>query len=569
MSTAVQQIKDRLGIAEVVGLYLKLEPAGANFRARCPFHQEKTPSFYVSPARGSYHCFGCNRGGDLISFVEEIEGVDFMGALKILAERAGIQLETKNLKYDPERENIFAALEAATRFYRANLAPDSPAQSYLLERGLTAETIEAFRLGLALPEWQSLQSHLTKAGFTEATLEAAGLVIKSNKPGVRSRYYDRFRGRIMFPLTDSSGRVVGFSGRVFGEAPPEAGKYINSPQTSVYDKSRVLYGFDRAKVTMRSKDAAVLVEGQIDLVLSHQAGVTNAVAVSGTALTREHLTAIGRLTKNLIMAFDGDQAGFGASARGILMALEAGLEVKAVRLPAGQDPADLIRQDPSAWPALLAQAEHVIDFLLGGVMARNLPARERAHAIKNEVYSFIAGLRQRIDQAHFIGKVAELTGLPDNVIRDEVAALGFAAAAGVPKPRPAEPAIVSRQELIEEKLVAIESWRAGAVKSELLPLAAARERLAPRVEALGLQAEILYGHLSPPELAEEVARLERDLELEFLKQELQRVTRHLAEAERKHESEKATEYLAECQALSRKINNLKLGTPYGQEKKSS
>lgn len=560
MSGAVQQIKDRLSIQEVVSAYLKLEPAGANFKAPCPFHQEKTPSFFVSPARGSYHCFGCNRGGDLISFVQEIEGLDFMGALKILADRAGIELDARGLQQDPNKEKIYQALEAAARYYSEILSGTPEVLHYLTDRGVKPETVAAFRIGFARPEWQGLYNHLASLDIPDKIMEEAGLVIRSQKPGSRERLYDRFRGRIMFPLNDSSGRVVGFSGRVFGPEQEGVGKYINSPQTGVYDKSRVLYGFDRAKVAIRSRNEAVLVEGQFDLILSHQAGLANTVAVSGTALTRTHLEALGRLTKNVVMAFDGDKAGLGASARAIELALEAGLEVKAVRLPEGVDPADLIGRDPAAWSGLVAEAKHVIDFLLEAVVSRNLEPRAQAHAIKAEVYPYIARLRERIDQAHFVARVAEITGLPDTVIRDDIAAIRLGAAPAVPRPHAESKPQMSRREKIEEKLAGLHWWRPGLVDRDDVPFMAALERLAARQSELVMQAEILYSQMSPPDLKREAAVLGVEWEREFLKSELEKTMRRLSEAERKNELSLVEEYLKECQAISQKINKLQVTT---------
>ena len=372
MSNTVQQIKDRLGIVEVVQTYLKLEKAGINYKARCPFHQEKTPSFFVSPARGSFYCFGCQRGGDILTFVQDIEGLDFMGALKLLAERAGVALEPvagREFGRDPERESILAALERAQQFYAAALEPATAPRAYLAERGLTAEIIKQFGLGWAPAPaaggWRALVDALRSAGVTEAVMEKAGLVIASRQPGSLGRYYDRFRSRLMFPLRDSSGRVVGFSGRIY---PPDqadqGGKYINSPETAVYQKSRVLYGFDRAKLAIRQADQAILVEGQFDLLLSHQAGLPNTVAVSGTALTEKHLEQIARLTKKVVMAFDGDRAGLAAADRAVRLALDLGLEVLAARLPGGQDPADLIRAAPADWRERVARAPPALYFFL-------------------------------------------------------------------------------------------------------------------------------------------------------------------------------------------------------------
>jgi DNA primase len=328
----------------------------------------------------------------------------------------------------------------------------------------------------------------------------------------------------MFPLTDSSGRVVGFSGRVFPpDAPPEAGgKYVNSPQTALYDKSRLLYGFDRAKVAIRREDRAVLVEGQLDLLLSHQAGVTNAVAVSGTALTTHHLEALGRLTRNVVMAFDGDTAGIAATAQKIGLALKTKLEVRIARLPAGQDPADLIVADPTEWPRRVAGALHVIDFLLEAVAARVSGERELAHALKREVYPYVARLRERIDQAHFIGKIAALTHLSEEVIRADIAELS----ARAPQLAPVAPVV--EKVLAKSRLALIEERLAGL---ELLAEDAAHDA--------------------------EIAELKRERELEQVREERVQLMRELAQAQKSGDEAGLRGLLERIQAISQKINTIK------------
>ena len=236
MSDSVEKIKERLGIVEVVGGYLKLEKAGKNLKARCPFHNEKTPSFFVSPDRGSFYCFGCGAKGDIFSFVEQFEGLDFKGALKLLAERAGVRLEYERSSLSTDksgREKLFQVLEKAADYFEANLKLNDEARNYLKKRGLTEKTITTFRLGFAPDEWRSLLTHLKSDKFSESVLEKAGLIKKGETGG---NYYDRFRGRIIFPIADSAGRIVGFSGRILSGKPDDA-KYLNSPETELFVKS--------------------------------------------------------------------------------------------------------------------------------------------------------------------------------------------------------------------------------------------------------------------------------------------------------------------------------------------
>jgi DNA primase catalytic core len=282
MSTPVEQIKSRLNIVDIVGGYVRLQKAGSTYKALCPFHQEKSPSFTVSPTRQAYHCFGCNKGGDMFSFIEEIEGLDFPGALKVLAEKAGVELKKEDRKVTSQRERLYSVMETATRYFVSRLTPEHPAYAYLTGRGLTQETITRFRIGFA-PEaasWRPLADALGERGIKDDELERVGL----SKQGERGGYYDRFRSRVMFPICDASGRVIAFSGRIFGNAPDDIAKYINSPETPLYDKSVALFGFDKAKVAIRKQNFCVIVEGQMDLVMAHQAGTENTIAVSGTVI---------------------------------------------------------------------------------------------------------------------------------------------------------------------------------------------------------------------------------------------------------------------------------------------
>ena len=259
MNSPVQKIKERLSIEDVVSSYIKLDQAGSNLKANCPFHNEKTPSFFVSPDRGSYYCFGCGAKGDIFSFVEEFEGLDFKGALKILANKAGVVLEQYNTEEESEKERLYRAMEEATKFYSQNLTKNEKAREYLKSRGLTENSIEDFRIGFAKDDWRELYNYLRSKNFTDKEIELAGLAKKSEKG-----YYDRFRGRIMFPISDSSGRVIAFSGRLFIDDGKSA-KYLNSTDTPIFSKSAVLYGLDKAKDSIRKNNFSILVEGQFEI----------------------------------------------------------------------------------------------------------------------------------------------------------------------------------------------------------------------------------------------------------------------------------------------------------------
>lgn len=564
-----EQIKARLSIADVVGGYLKLERAGANWKARCPFHNEKSASFFVSPARETYHCFGCNRGGDIFTFVQEIEGLDFRGALKVLAERAGVELTPVNAREATERDQILRALEDATTHYEENLARLPRVMEYLTGRGLTRETVKHFRLGYAKDEWRGLYEVLRKKGHTDTIIEKAGLSVKTEKG-----HYDRFRGRVMFPIADGSGRVIAFTGRILPDSSQadKAAKYVNSPETEVYHKSRALYGLDKAKAAIRRENAVVLVEGQMDLIMSHQAGVENAVAVSGTALTPEHLELLRRLTDKIIFAFDADSAGVAASRRGVDMALRLGFDVRAAAISGGKDPADMAHEDPDAWKTAVVSAAHIIDFYLATVIAAENDERTRRVRVGEAVVPYIALLQNSIDQAHFVAKVAHALGLREEPIWDELkkrtAMLphdGGMGAATNPVP---SGNMLSRKERIARKIAGVIFWQeanGGTLDTHTLrqrTLAVSDEHLRAVFAAggdaskdLAFEAEVYYE--GSTDLSREIDELIRNYEEEHLRERLAQEMERLRQAEATGNVEETSRILKECQAVSTALNRLK------------
>lgn len=418
MADNVEQIKEKLSIEEVVSWYVTLKPAGGNLKARCPFHTEKSPSFMVSPARGTYHCFGCGVGGDMFSFIQAIEGTDFMGALTMLAERAGVTLTFDKHAPKGDKDTLHALVADAVLFYEEMLAQQKDAMHYLYGRGLTDETVKNFRLGFAPDSWDSVRNHLLGKKYTDVQMERAGLIKRSEKG---SGYYDRFRSRIMFPINDSVGRPVGFSGRTFGTDDKDVAKYINSPETELYDKSSVLFGFDRAKQVMRRNNFAVLVEGQMDLLLSHQIKYANTIALSGTALSSTQVRTIARLTKNLVIALDGDKAGIEATMKSARSALKEGFDVKVAQLPEGKDPADVIHDGGlDAWKECIKHAQHIVPFLFGHVRAHARDERSFQLRATKEVLPFIREIESPVDRAHFIRVASRELAVSEQVVEQEL-----------------------------------------------------------------------------------------------------------------------------------------------------
>jgi DNA primase len=423
MSDTVQQVKDRLSIVDVVSQYVKLDRAGSTLRARCPFHAEKTPSFFVSAERGTFHCFGCGEGGDIFTFVEKIEGLDFKGALKVLADKAGVEIvyEKGGKEKKDERERLFELMEVATIFFASKLSDD--AKKYLRERGMKDATIKEFRLGFAGASWTEATDYLKKKGFSDKEIIEAGV----GKKGDRGTL-DKFRNRIMFPISDSAGRVIGFSGRIFGEnASPEAPKYLNSPETPLFHKSRILYGFDKAKLAMRKLQCAVLVEGQMDLLASHQAGWGNTVAVSGTAFTPEHAALVKRMTDNLVLALDADEAGIKAAGRAARAALQGGLNVKVARLPSGLDPADLIlKEGADKWKEAIRTSKDIITFLLDVLEEHAKSPDNFRRSVEAAVLPFLSDVRSPIAREQYVREIASRLSVSETAVNEALAKVPLA-----------------------------------------------------------------------------------------------------------------------------------------------
>ncbi len=420
MSQAVEKIKERLSIVDVIADYITVEKAGSQFKAKCPFHHEKTPSFFISPERNTYYCFGCGEKGDIFSFVQNFESIDFKGSLTLLAEKAGVELTQykANIKADDETDLLYKALERATVFFQQNLKEHKESLLYLKGRGLSIDFLNQFRLGFAQDEWRSLKETLQREGFSEHILEKAGL-IKRGGEGV----YDRFRARIIFPITDIAGRVVGFSGRTIKK--DEEAKYLNSPETPLFLKSKILFGFDKAKKAIREKRFAVLVEGQMDLIMSHQSGVTNTVATSGTSLTEEHLELLSRFTDTLVIAFDQDNAGLNASLKAWQMALAKGFEVKVASIASGKDPADQVKEDPESWKISVEKAEHIIEHFILSVKGKS--EKEQDDIAKNKILPLIRSLSSAIDQSRFVKMLASVIKVNEDVIWSDLAKIGVSA----------------------------------------------------------------------------------------------------------------------------------------------
>ena len=425
-----QLIKDKIDIVDFISEYVPLKRAGINYKACCPFHQEKTPSFMVNRERQSWHCFGCNKGGDIFTFLQEIEGMEFVEALKFLAEKAGVRLDYKISEINTSQKNRIKDIntEAARFFHNFLLKMDAArlAREYLRERGLSDNTIENWQIGFGPEQWDLLTQYLLKKGHSIDDLVAVGLTIKKAGADIQTQkgFYDRFRGRIMFPISDTYGAVVGFTGRVLVETEKSGGKYVNTPQTIVYDKSRVVFGLNYAKPEIKAKDLIVMVEGQMDVIACHQAGMKNVVATSGTALTEAQVRLLKRYSNNLNIAYDADAAGLAAAKRGVDIAIKEGMNVKVISIPTGlgNDPDEVCKKNKSAWFEAVAQAKGIMPWYFDKSFAnKEMSDPKQKQMVADELLARIALIPYAVEQDHWLRELASRINVEVSVLREDLA----------------------------------------------------------------------------------------------------------------------------------------------------
>lgn len=422
-----QIIKDRLDIVQVIQEYVPLKKTGANYKACCPFHGEKSPSFMVHKERQIWHCFGCNKGGDVFSFLQEIENIEFPEALKILADKAGVTLQNSRSEVNKGEKNRLIDINTwAARFYHQvlKLPATQDARNYLKNRGLKTETIVQWKIGFVPDKWDLLTRFLVKKGFSHTDIVAAGLAIKKEDESTgRIGIYDRFRGRIMFPITNENSYIVGFTGRVLKETEHSGGKYINTPESPIFNKSRLLYGLDKAKASIKKQGCVILVEGQMDVIACHEIGITHTVASSGTALTIEQLRLLKRYTSTLLIAYDADQAGQNASKRGIDLALSEGLVVKIIDLSTTgyKDADECIRKNLPRWHEAVKQAQDVMSWYFAHAFTSfNVDDNEGKKKIVENIAPEISRLPSPIDRDYWLKLLASKLHLEVEILKEEV-----------------------------------------------------------------------------------------------------------------------------------------------------
>jgi len=442
----IDEVKQRIDIVDVIGQYAKLTKSGRTFRALCPFHSEKNPSFFVYPEQQSWHCFGaCNTGGDVFSFVMKKQGVDFGEALRLLAQRAGVNIPSR---FEPggegeEKQKLFQVNEAAAQYFHnllLNSTAGEKAKSYILGRGLLPKTATDFQLGYSLDSWDALRQYLANKGYTEAELLSAGLIVEAEG----GKTHDRFRHKLMFPIFDPRGHITGFGARALDDSLP---KYINSPQTPLFDKSSTLYGINLAKDAIRQQNRAVIVEGYLDVITAHQNGFSNVVASMGTSITEKQVSILKRLSKNIALALDADVAGEEAMLRCVGYENTLDAEVRVIIMPGGKDPDDVIKDDAKAWQELVKQALPIVDYTFNMVTAGlDLNKASGKSQAVDKLLPIIAEIKDPIRQAHYLQKLAELLKVSERSIEAALARIK-------PKPgrAPKQEAAISQQPFLSSR----------------------------------------------------------------------------------------------------------------------
>jgi DNA primase len=560
---AVEDIKSRLSIEDVIADYLELKRSGRNFKALSPFTNEKTPSFMISPEKQIWHDFSSGKGGNMFSFVMEVEGVDFKGALELLARKAGIDISdyrsSSHKNTAKLKERLFEALEQATSYYQRQLTKHDEALKYVRQkRGFDKQTMLDFRIGYAPEDGQALYKHLSDKGFKDEELQKAGLnVVRYNKQS------DMFRGRIMVPLMDAHGRVVGFTARLLKDS-DTAPKYINTPQTILYDKGRHVFAFHLAKEAIRKEKVCVLVEGNLDVVSAHQAGTKHVVATAGTALTEGHIKAVRHFTEDIRICFDQDSAGQSAVERSLAVASRMGVSLSVLPLPEGKDPDDVIREDKTTWQKVLDSPVYGVDWLIDRYIKQlDISTAKGKREFTDIILKRLADIKDPVEQDHYVGVVARRIEVSEDALRSKLSRSSDTPtrpkkrtkAVSASSPSKSEAQLQERTKL-RDHLLAIGLYQPALRKSvihipkeviekqypqQLFDLLEqyvdgnkdifmdnALKEISEYVKILQLQFEQLYKELDLIELRDEVARLKTRLIERYVAHKKQSLTEQLS-----------------------------------------
>ena len=583
-SDVTQKIKDKLDIVDFLKQYLELKPAGKNFKALCPFHKEKSPSFMISPERQSWHCFGsCGEGGDIIKFLMKYENLEFYDALKILAEKAGVELKDFANRDFKSFNALYVLMAEAKDFFRDNLFKSRQALDYLKERGLAEETVREFELGLAPDGSDVLTRHLLKKGYKIEDIEKAGLTVKTE----RGTYWDRFRSRLMFPIYNHIGKVAAFTGRLLPwNDNPNFGKYVNSPETPIFQKSKVLYGFHKTKNNIREAKSAVVVEGQMDFLMIWQDGVKNAVATSGTALTAEHLAVLRRSADELILSFDADEAGQAAAERAIDLtgANDFSVKLLVIEDPKLKDPADVVKSGPGKIGELVEKSKSAMDYLFykyisagGGSSSGGKNVFNDQKLKKNNiriVLSKIKNLSSGIDRSHWLKELANILGIDEKFLIEEMDAIKieFIKRSSVSAEGEIKEEISSHRDLIIQRLFGIFLYkndlktlneytkyfpeRYVEIYKSIENEENAPDNIKDLINTINLRFSFENQNLDDDKLNKELRMLERELKMEFFKDKQRELIKLRNMAEKNGDEEKVKKYLDEFAVVSKELYNV-------------
>lgn len=578
MQDAKEEVRARLAIEDVIGEYVELKRAGRNFKGLSPFSGERTPSFFVSPEKNIWHDFSSNKGGDVFSFVMEVEGMDFRQALEHLARKANVDLSMyQNAKargIAAKKKRLGEANELAAKYFQHSMLRNRHALEYIFKkRAITRETAEAFRLGYAPESGDALIKFLTSKGFSRQELKDAGL---TNRFGG-----DLFKGRMMVPLMDGGGRVIGFTGRIIRDD-PNAPKYLNTPATLLYDKSWHVFGLSQAKEAIRTKDYAVVVEGNLDVVSSWQAGVQQVVATAGTAMTLHHLKALGRLTGNIRLSFDGDKAGVAATERAIPIAEDAGVSLTIVSLPDGaKDPDELIQQNIALWQAAIDNAEPVVDWILRQYQSRHdVTTAAGKRAFTTAALDVTKVLKDPVEQEHYLQKIAEISHTTLETLRTKMATgtevkktykkvirqtdtgdeqhyahHDSVLALGLVEPRARELFAETDAELFAEEARQAVVHYLQSAENSTSDTPKELQKYDEYVKILLLKADARYAGWTDTDKFHEAARLLRRIKNEHKKQQKQKLTEQLRDAETMGDDGKVRELMQAIQTLNKEIHS--------------
>ncbi len=571
LNSPIEEIKSRLNIVDVIGSYIKLTKAGANYKAVCPFHSEKTPSFFVSPARQMWHCFGCGAGHSMFDFVMKIEGVEFGDALRILAQKAGVELKSVRPEVRTKRQRVYEICDLAAKFFETQLqksAVGKKSKQYLLGRTISEESIKKWRLGWAPDKWRGLSDFLISQGYKKDEIVRAGLALR----GDGGKFFDRFRGRIMFPVFDFNSQIIGFGGRVLKKSKDTA-KYINSPSTVLYDKGKILYGLDKAKVEIRKKDFCIMVEGYVDVILAHQSGIENTVATSGTALGSYQLDILKRYSDNLSLAFDMDFAGDKATKRGIELAQVRGFNIKILLLPEGRDPADVMADNPKQFAEIIDKGVSILEFYFQDAFSKfDEKKPEGKRKISNALLPVVKRIPNKIEQSFWVQKLAAKLEVKERDVEEELGKVKTEEAADIEIDAAASPNPVlarSRQELLEERVISLvakspEAWEqldkekfsfCSPKIKEIVTNFKDRENFSREtkelLDCLYLKAEM--EELKDKEVVPEINFCLAEIKSLKVKKKLNEISLQIKKAEEEKNNEETEKLIKEFDQLSKKI----------------